>query len=302
MAAATPKSDHLLASSTSPHRGGDELTENKLISFPVEQFSKSRFIGKLRYWWAWFVAGTLLLVMGTPALLFLWAINRRMWIYPICRWGAKTWLRACGATVKVSGSENIVPGRSYVFAANHRSYLDTATLFFYAGTKMGLVAKKELLKVPVFGQGMSFVNIIAIDRTNPEKAMESMLKAKQVMDDGYSFGVFVEGTRAMPGELLPFKKGAFHLAFQTGAPIVPVAIKNTDRMMGKRTGVTFPGTIEMVLLPPIETEGLNADDHLMQILLQTRTAIAAELFGPMASEQASALDSVELSDRHHQGS
>ena len=50
----------------------------------------------------------------------------------------------------------------------------------------------------------------------------------------------------MPGELLPFKKGAFHLALQTRAPIIPVAIKNTDWMMGKRTGVAYPGTIEIV--------------------------------------------------------
>lgn len=275
-----------MACSASPSFSGDELVDNELLTFPVKQSSKSRFFGKLRYWWSWLVAGTLLLVMGMPALLFLWAINRRMWIYPICRWGAKTWLKACGAEVKVLGLENLDPNRSYVFASNHRSYLDTATLFFFAGTKIGLVAKKELLKVPIFGQGMSFVNIIAIDRSNPERALESMRKAKQVMDDGYSFGVFVEGTRAMPGELLPFKKGAFHLAFQTGSPIIPVAIRNTDWMMGKRTGVTYPGTIEMVLLPPIETEGLNADEHLMETLLETRTAIATEL----AKASVSAMD------------
>jgi 1-acyl-sn-glycerol-3-phosphate acyltransferase len=141
---------------------------------------------------------------------------------------------------------------------------------------MGLVAKAELLKVPVFGQGLGFVNIIAIDRSNPERAMASMKKARDVMNDGYSFGVFVEGTRGMPGELLPFKKGAFHLALQTGAPIVPVAIKNTDWMMGKRTGVAYAGEIEMVLLPPIETTGKTAED-VMDLLRETRHAIAKEL-------------------------
>jgi 1-acyl-sn-glycerol-3-phosphate acyltransferase len=104
-----------------------------------------------------------------------------------------------------------------------------------------------------------------------------MAKARQVMDDGYSFGVFVEGTRGMPGELLPFKKGAFHLALQTDAPIIPVAIKNTDWMMGKRRGVAFSGTIEMVLLPPIETIGENGPRPLMELLMETREAIAHEL-------------------------
>jgi 1-acyl-sn-glycerol-3-phosphate acyltransferase len=254
----------------------EEIRDNTKLTFPVRQSNKSRLIGKLRYWWSWFVAGALLLVVAMPALIFLWIINRRMWLYPLTQWGAKTWLAACGAEVNVKGLENLEEGRSYVFISNHRSYLDTATLFFFAGKKMGLVAKKELLKVPVFGQGMSFVNIIAIDRSNPERALRSMEKAREVMQQGYSFGVFVEGTRAMPGELLPFKKGAFHLAMQTDAPIIPVAIKETDWMMGKRTGVAYNGTIEMVLLPPIETHGVPETD-LMDLLQQTRAAISEEL-------------------------
>jgi len=79
----------------------------------------------------------------------------------------------------------------------------------------------------------------------------------------------------MPGELLPFKKGAFHLAIQTGSAIVPVAIKNTDLMMGKKTGVAYPGTIEMMLCEPIETNDPNVD--VMQLLMKSRNEVAAKL-------------------------
>lgn len=249
------------------------VRENRTLTFSVDQSNKSRFIGKLRYWWCWFVAGTLLLIIGGPSLPVLWLINRRLWLYPLALWGAEKWLALCGAKVEVIGGENLDPARSYVFASNHRSYLDTAALFRYAGKRIGLVAKKELLKAPVLGQGMSFVNIIAIDRSNRERARASMEKARDVMRAGYSFGVFVEGTRALPGELLPFKKGAFHLALQTDAPIVPVAIKNTDRMMGKCTGVAYPGVIEIHLLEPIESEGRE----LMDLVRETRAAVAREL-------------------------
>jgi len=255
------------------------ITNNETRTFPVKTPRGSPFAAKLRYWWSWFVAGSLLLFVATPALIFLWIINRRLWLYPLGAWGARVWLRACGASVTVKGQKNLDPNRTYVFASNHRSYLDTATLFFYAGRKMGLVAKKELLKVPVLGQGMGFVNIIAIDRSDPERAVASMKRARDVMDQGFSFGVFVEGTRAMPGELLPFKKGAFHLAMQTNAPVVPVAIKNTDWMMGKRSSLAYAGEIEMVLLPPIETAGLTEKEDLMELLLNTRAAIAEELGG-----------------------
>ena len=251
--------------------------ENKLIEFPLPESHRSRFFGKLRYWWCWLAAGSMLLVIGIPSLLFLWIINRRIWFYPLALFGARVWLRACGAKVRVTGLENLDPERSYIFASNHRSYLDTATLFAFTGKRIGLVAKKELLKVPVMGQGMSFVNIIAIDRSNPERARESMEKARMVMDAGYSFGVFVEGTRALPGQLLPFKKGAFHLAVQTNADIIPVAIKNTDVMMGKRTGVAYSGVIEMVLLPPVSVKARSGAVTPLELLLETRAAIAGEL-------------------------
>lgn len=249
------------------------VRENRKLTFPVTESNKSRLGGKLHYWWCWFVASVLLLIVGLPSVLVLWIIGRRRALYPLALWGARTWLAACGARVKVHGLENLAEGKQYVFASNHRSYLDTAALFRYAGRRIGLVAKKELLKAPILGQGMGFVNVIAIDRSNPEKARRSMEKARQVIEEGYSFGVFVEGTRAMPGEMLPFKKGAFHLAIQTGVDVIPVAIKNTDRMMGKRTGVMFPGTIEIFLLTPVPAAGRE----IMDLLRETRKKIANEL-------------------------
>lgn len=266
------------ASTVSGRRPGEEPpsnADNVRLNFPVQESSKSRLSGKLRYWWSWFVAGVLLLFIATPLLVILLLINKKMWLHPIAEWGANIWLRACGAKVKVTGREHLEPGRPYIFIANHRSYLDTAALFFYTGRKIGLVAKKELLKVPVMGQGMHYVNIFAIDRSDPERARRSLEKAKRVIEKGFSFGIFAEGTRAMPGELLPFKKGAFHLAVQTGAAIVPVAFKNTDVMMGKRTGVAFPGTIEMVMLPPVETS--DAGGEITPLLNRVRGSIAEEL-------------------------
>ncbi len=191
-------------------------------------------------------------------------------------WGAKTWIRASGAKVKVFGRENLEADKSYIFVGNHHSYLDTTALFAYAGKKLGLVAKKEILKVPVLGQGISFINFLTIDRSNPERARQTMDRARELVESGYSFGIFAEGTRAMPGELLPFKKGAFHLALQTGAAIVPVVFKDTDYIMGKKTGVVNPGTMEIVLLPPVETKDLT-EKNLPDLLKKVRSAIAFEV-------------------------
>jgi 1-acyl-sn-glycerol-3-phosphate acyltransferase len=164
-----------------------------------------------------------------------------------------------------------------VFVSNHHSYLDTATLFVFTGRRIGLLAKKELLKVPVLGVGMGFVNVMAIDRRNRESAIQTTEAAAKRIQSGLSFAVFVEGTRAKPGELLPFKKGAFYMARQAGVPVVPVAIKNSDKLMGKGTGEARSGTIEVVVMSPVSTEGLDSDQDINDLIAKVRSSIASEL-------------------------
>jgi 1-acyl-sn-glycerol-3-phosphate acyltransferase len=97
---------------------------------------------------------------------------------------------------------------------------------------------------------------------------------------GISFGVFAEGTRAKPGEFLPFKKGAFYMAAQAGVPIVPVAIKNTDHLMGKGTGEARAGTIEMVMLPPVSTVDYSTDEDVKRLVNLVHSMISQELGAP----------------------
>jgi 1-acyl-sn-glycerol-3-phosphate acyltransferase len=231
----------------------------------------------MHYWWSMFVAGALLAICGPPILLFSWLVNKHDLVYPWALFGARKWLLLSGVRVKVKGLELLDPKQTYVFVSNHRSYLDTAAMFIYTGRRIGLLAKKELLKVPVLGVGMGFVNVMAIDRTNRESAIRTTEAAAQRIKSGVSFAVFVEGTRAKPGELLPFKKGAFYMARQAGVPVVPVAIKNSDVLMGKGTGEARSGEIEMIFMKPIDTAGLMSDDDIDRLVTITRTLIAKEL-------------------------
>jgi 1-acyl-sn-glycerol-3-phosphate acyltransferase len=224
-----------------------------------------------------FIAGTLLGVIGPPVLLFSWLVNRHHFVYPWALFGARAWLLLSGVRVKVTGLELLDPKQTYVFVSNHRSYLDTAAMFIYTGRRIGLLAKKELLKVPVLGVGMGFVNVMAIDRSNRESAIRTTEAAAKRIQSGVSFAVFVEGTRAKPGELLPFKKGAFYMASQAGVPVVPVAIKNSDVLMGKGTGEARSGILEMVFMPPVETVGRTTDEDIDRLISTVRASIAAAL-------------------------
>src|ERR1051326_8872253 len=246
----------------------------------AEESSTTRprsFMRRLHYWWSLFLAGALLGTLGPPILLVAWLVNKHDLVYPWATFGARLWLRLSGVRVKVKGLELLDPKQTYVFVSNHRSYLDTATLFIFTGRRIGLLAKKELLKVPVLGVGMGFVNVIAIDRSSRESAIRTTEAAAERIRSGVSFAVFVEGTRAKPGELLPFKKGAFYMARQAGVPVVPVAIRNSDVLMGKGAGEARAGTLEMVLLPPVETAGIETDEDMSRLVASVRASIAVEL-------------------------
>ena len=236
-----------------------------------------RILRRLTYWWSLFVAGALLLILAPPVLFIAWLLGKHELVYWWALFGARNWLRLSGMKVQVSGQEHLDPNETYVFVSNHRSYLDTATLFAYTGRRLGVLAKKELLNVPILGFGMGFVNVMAIDRSNRERALKTVEAATARIRSGRSFGVFAEGTRAKPGEFLPFKKGAFYMAAQAGVSIVPIAMKNTDQLMGKGTGEAKPGTIEMIMLPPVSTAGVTTDEDVRRLVNRVHSTIGKEL-------------------------
>src|SRR6185503_19874182 len=129
--------------------------ENRITGFT----RLTSFMRRLHYWWSLFVAGALLAICGPPILLLAWLVNKHDRVYPWALFGARNWLRLSGVRVRVKGFELLDPKQTYVFVSNHRSYLDTAAMFIYTGRRIGLLAKKELLKVPVLGVGMGFVNV-----------------------------------------------------------------------------------------------------------------------------------------------
>lgn len=260
------------STATATTRGDEAVTASLAAARP-----RRTLAGRLHYFWSLTVAASLLLVFAPPAIIVSRLFRRRHWVYPWALFGAREWLSLSGMNIVVRGRENMREGVTYVLAANHRSYLDTATLFAHTGRRIGLFAKKELLKVPILGYGMGYVNIMAIDRSNRTRAIETVRAATERIRGGRTFGVFVEGRRAFPGELLPFKKGAFYMARDAEVDIIPVAIKHTDKLMGKGTGVSRPGTIEMVLLPSVSTAGVTSDEDVARLIETVREAIAGEL-------------------------
>lgn len=259
----------------------EQLAKNQKIVFPAaKDFSTRRFpkvIGKLWNYWCLAAAGLLILIFAPPVMLYGRITGNYKTVQRWAMWGAAVWLKMCGVKTVLRGVENVKQNETYVFVSNHRSYLETAVVEAHLGRHVGIISKKELLKLPIAGRLMSYIDMLAIDRSNPARAVETMNEAAARIKNGLSVVVFAEGTRAMPNELLPFKKGAFHLAIESGAKILPVAVYNSDKLMGKKQSYAEPGTVTIDLLPAIETGGLNAETDLEMLRDRTRAAIATAL-------------------------
>lgn len=162
-----------------------------------------------------------------------------------------------GIRVRVHGRENI-PGRPCVIVSNHQSAWETYYLQ-HLFKPQSQVAKKSLLKIPFFGWTFALMKPIAIDRSNKRQAMTQILEQGiQRVADGCSILIFPEGTRSVPGQPLPFRKGAAVLAKRAGCPIVPVTHNSGDYWLNK-SFAKKAGVVDIFIHPAIETDQDTAD-------------------------------------------
>jgi 1-acyl-sn-glycerol-3-phosphate acyltransferase len=166
----------------------------------------------------------------------------------------KPWASGClailGIKLEVVGREHI-QGPA-VFVSNHQSTIDVVFVPGLLPNNTAFVAKKELLRVPFWGWMLGKTGIL-VDRKNPAAAIASIKVGVKQLRPGWSILVFPEGTRSMDGELLPFKKGAFHIAIETRFPLVPIAMDGAQDVMKKHHFLPRPGTIHVTVGKPIDT-------------------------------------------------
>jgi 1-acyl-sn-glycerol-3-phosphate acyltransferase len=211
--------------------------------------------GRLRYYATFVVAGLCFLILGVPLIpvgwLARWLFGHQDFIYPFGKFGARLYVWTAGARVHVSGLERLDPKQAYVFAANHQSNLDPPMLLYCLGRNPGWLAKKEVFRIPVMGQGLPLVHVISIDRSDSAAAIASTKRGAAVLRGGRSVVAFPEGTRSADGRLKPFKKGVFFMALEAGVPIAPIVINDTRLVMPKGANYCAPGDVFVEVLPPV---------------------------------------------------
>ena len=175
-------------------------------------------------------------------------------------WWASALLRLAGAQITVEGKENI-PSCPAVFVANHQGNFDIPILLTSLDRPHALVAKEELRKLPLIRSWMELLGCVFIQRSNPRQSVTALREAAgKTLRQGSSFIIFPEGTRSKGGPIGEFKNGAFRVATQSGAPIVPICIQGSYRLMEANGNWIRPASIRVTILPPVETAGLSREE------------------------------------------
>lgn len=193
------------------------------------------------------------LITGDVSLLYRWGMG-------IVRLGT----RAAGIRIDAQWRAPLHPSTRYIFLSNHISNLDAPILLPLLPGRISIFIKRSLTKLPVLGYCMKLADFIPVDRDGRvESAKESVEIAVRVLASGVHVMSFVEGTRSRDGRLLPFKKGPFYLAMETGAPVVPVSIWGTETMMKKGSVRLYPGLAHVTFHAPLFPANFATREELM---------------------------------------
>jgi 1-acyl-sn-glycerol-3-phosphate acyltransferase len=176
------------------------------------------------------------------------------------------------------GREKIDRKKAYIYVSNHTSFLDLPGIRMIIPGQFRPLAKKELLKIPIFGWIARSATII-VDRSSSQSRRKSMDILKQILLDGLSILIFVEGTQNRTKEpLQPFHDGAFRIAVDTQQPLLPLVVKGAGKLMPPGTIRLRPGIIRIYVGDEIPTVGLVAED-IPALKEKTRTKMLAMLTG-----------------------
>lgn len=218
-------------------------------------------------------------VIGIPYSLVAGNVDR---LYRVVMGILRAGMRAAGIRVEVRGLENVPAGVSCIFLSNHVSNLDPPVLFPVLPGMSSVLLKKELMRIPLLGTAMRMAKFVPVERGNVrESAQKSVAAAAEALRSGLHILIFAEGTRSKDGRLAAFKRGPFYLAKETGAPIVPIAISGTERMMRKHSAAIVPGVARVEFLEAIEPEKFGSREELMQAVRGAMVAALPEEMRPV---------------------
>jgi 1-acyl-sn-glycerol-3-phosphate acyltransferase len=227
-------------------------------------------------------------LIGIPYSFLVRDIGR---LYRVAMWIAHAGVRAAGIRTEINGLEHVPVGKSCIFMCNHVSNLDPPVVLPLLPGRCSVLLKKELMNIPILGLAMRMGKFVPVERgSKREAAKASVAAAADALRSGLHILVFPEGTRSRDGRLAAFKKGPFYLAQETKAPIVPIAISGTERMMKKGSAAITPGAARVQMLPAIDPTLYATREELIRAVREAIVQALPEEMRPAGLGETGLLD------------
>ena len=191
-----------------------------------------------------------------------------------------------GCKVRVTGKEYMKTPGAKIFASNHTSSFDVLPLVLGLGVPYRFVAKMEVRAMPLIGAFLDRMGHLKFDRTDPESRLRQVREVEELLRKGESVFIFPEGTFTGEDGVRPFQLGAFKSAVATGAPILPISLAGTRKVLRDGTHLPRPGNVTITIHPPIYPRAAggagDSDWHeLIRLRDVTREVIAWDSGEPM---------------------
>ena len=215
-----------------------------------------------RLWAVWALllfAASMLVIIWFYLFCFLMPEPRAAkWHRQVSRVWMVFFLNLIGCPLKVVGKKNFTKGQNYVVVCNHNSLMDVPVTTPFMPNANKTIAKKSFAKIPVFGWIYTAGSIL-VDRNSDKSRRDSLLKMKKALAMGLDMVIYPEGTRNRTGQpLKSFYDGAFRLAVDTGKPILPAVLFNTQKVLpAQKPFFLRPHRLEMHFLPPVSSTDIS---------------------------------------------
>jgi 1-acyl-sn-glycerol-3-phosphate acyltransferase len=234
--------------------------------------------------WAMVLALTVL--FGVPAIFAALVPPRGDWFLRFARGWARSVLAVAGISVRVLHAERAERDRSVVVVANHESFCDILVLLATLPMQVRFLAKRSVFRVPVLGWSIAAAGFVPVDREDRSRGAATVEAALRRLEGGRSLVIFPEETRTSTGNLLPFKRGAAHLALKSGLPLLPMGLAGTFRILPRGSWEISPGPVVVSVGNPIDVAGWSlrerdavtqaARDEIATLREEARGAVEAE--------------------------
>ncbi len=193
----------------------------------------------------------------------------------VTRKWAQAMVKAGGGQITVTGNEHIPADGPLVFIANHQGNYDIPIMLGFVARSKALVSKIEVLKLPFVRSWMKLMQCPFMDRKNLRQSVRIITDSVALIKKGYPMVIFPEGTRSKSDRIGEFKHGSFRLALDSGAPIIPVTIDGSWRLLEEK-GYMTPGAVRVTVHPPIPMVEMSREER-HALPEQVRDIIASAL-------------------------